>query len=215
MKFLPILLFVASGVVISCQNNAESGIEQNGSDTTVTGLEGTRDQQGQLSEVKIDTTSGQGAAGGSSDSLVTKSSSDAEFITEQVAGNYNEIALAKLALKSSVDKEIKGIAQQLIADHNKALEKLKSMASDLKTDVSNSPSGDGTKLLSSLEKRKGADFDKAWIEVLIDKHKTSISKYEAATNLVTDKDLKAFVGENLPKLRMHLDKLMAYHGQVK
>lgn len=215
MKFLPILLLIASGTIVSCGNNAESGSGQSGADTVVTGLEGTRDQQGQLSEVKIDTTSGQGAAGGSVDSSSIRSGTDEQFIPEQVAGNHNEIALAKLAVKTSTDKDIKSIAQQLITDHTRALERLSSMATAKKLTVAKGPSEEGSSLMSTLEKKQGAEFDKAWIEALIDKHKTSISKYEAAATAVTDKDLKAFVNQTLPKLRMHLDKLMAYHGQVK
>jgi len=215
MKFLPILLLIVSGTVISCGNNSESTAGQTEADTVVTGLEGTRDQQGQLSEVKIDTTSGQGSAGGSLDTSATKSGSDEQFVTDQVTGNYNEIALARLAVKASSDKDVKGIAQQLVADHSKVLEQLKAMASEKKLTVAKGPSEEGNSLTSSLEKKQGAEFDKAWIEALLEKHKAGIAKYEAAASSVTDKELKAFVTQTLPKLRMHLDKLMAYHGQVK
>ena len=214
MKFLPILFIVASGMIISCQDNAQSeaGTEQNGSDTVVTGLEGTRDQQGQISEVKMDTTSGQRPAGVSSD---TTSASDDQFIKDQVTGNYNELALAKLALKKSSDKEVKGIAQQLVSDHSKVLDNLKNIGSSKKLELVSAASADGTSMVSALDKKQGADFDKAWIEALIDKHKAGVAKYEAASKSVADADLRNLVNQTLPKLRMHLDKLMAYHSQVK
>jgi len=217
MKFLPILLFVASGMMMSCQDNAEeaAGTEQNTSDTVVTGLEGTRDQQGQISQVKMDTTSGQRPAGNLSDSTAASSGTDDQFIKDQVTGNYNELALAKLALKKSSDKEVKGIAQQLVSDHSKVLDKLKNIGSSRKLDLADAASADGVSMTTALNKKQGADFDKAWIEALIEKHKSGVASYEAAVKSVADPDLKDLINQTLPKLRMHLDKLMAYHSQVK
>ena len=214
MKILTTSLFVISSFLFSCQNNTDSATEQNGADTVVTGLEGTRDQQGQISQVKMDTTSGQQPAG----SFLDTSSglmADEQFIKEQIVGNYNEIALARLATKKSADKEIKTIAQQLVKDHTGALDKLKSMASAKKLEVTSSPAADATAMVSTLDTKQAAAFDKAWTEALLEKHKSSIAKYEAEAKTVSDADLKAFVNQTLPKLRMHLDKLMAYHGQIK
>ena len=213
MKFLTITLLVASGLFCSCSDNNESENVQAGSDTVITGLEGTRDQQGQISGTKMDTTSGQQPAGASADT--TSGTSDGAFIKEQIVGNYNEIGLAKLALKKTADKGIKSIAQQLVTDHTSALEKLKSMASKEKLDVATSPSDEGQSLLTTLETKKTTEFDKAWTEALLDKHKTSITKFDAAAKTVSNTELKTFVDQTLPKLRMHLDKLMAYHGQIK
>jgi putative membrane protein len=215
MRFLPFLLIVASGIITSCQNNTDSGNDQNGSDTVVTGLEGTRDQQAQISEVKIDTTSGQHPAGGSSDSATGSSGADDQFIKDQVVGNYNELAIARLAVKKSADKEVKKIAQQLVSDHSKVLDSFKGIGSAKKLELASAASQDGTALTSDLDKKQGAAFDKAWIEALIEKHKAGVAKYEAASRSVSDTDVKDLVNKTLPKLRMHLDMLMAYHSQVK
>lgn len=213
MKLFAISMLVASFALFSCGNDTGSGAEQAGTDTVVTGLEGTRDQQGQMSGVKIDTTSGQQSAGGSSDSL--NSSTEQSFIVDQVQGNYNEVALAGLAIKKSADKEIKSIATQLEKDHKAVLADLKTMASKGSYQIANAPSADATSKIADLEKRKGAEFDKAWTETLIDKHKSGIAKFENAEKSVSNPELKSFISQTLPKLRMHLDKLMAYHGQIK
>jgi len=209
---------MATALFFSCQNSPEkSGTDTVNSDTVHTGLEGTRDQAGQLSTgVTPDTSSGQSTTGISSgkDSAKMASSDDA-FIKEQVAGNYDEIELAKLASKKASAKELKQIGDYLVSDHSKALDKLRKMATSKKLSVAAAASDDANKTISSLESKKANDFDKAWCETLIDKHKSAISTYESAATSVTDAQLKSFVNETLPKLRMHLDKLMAFHGKIK
>lgn len=211
-------LLMATVLFFSCQDSPEkSDTDTVNSDTVHTGLEGTRDQAGQIgTDVKADTSSGQSTTGMSSgkDSMGTASSDD-EFIKDQVAGNYDEIDLAKSAAKKATAKELKQIADYLVSDHSKALDKLRKMATARKLSVATASSDDANKTISSLENKTASEFDKAWCETLIDKHKSTISKYESAATSVTDAQLKSFVNETLPKLRMHLDKLMAYHGKIK
>jgi len=202
---------------ISCQDSpAKQGAETVNSDTVYTGLEGTRDQAAQMSTgVKQDTSSRQSTTGNSSgkDSIVANS--DDQFLKDQVAGNQDEIEVAKLAKNKSTDKEIKSIAQYLVEEHSKALDKLRKMASAKNLTVVSAASDEAKSTISSLESKKANEFDKAWCEKLIDKHKSTISKYESAATSVSNNDLKSFINETLPKLRMHLDKLMAYHGKIK
>ena len=89
------------------------------------------------------------------------------------------------------------------------------MATAKKLAVATAASDEAHKVVSTLENKQAAEFDKAWCETLIDKHKSTIGKYESAANSVSDSQLKSFINETLPKLRMHLDKLMAYHGKIK
>lgn len=211
-------LVLATMLLFSCgDNTTATSNDTANADTVHTGLEGTRDQAGQLStDVKPDTSSGQSTTGEASgkDSSGTTSSDD-EFIKDQVAGNYDEIGLAKIASKKASAKELKQIADYLVSDHSKALDKLKKMATNKKLTVATAASDDANKTVSTLENKTAGEFDKAWCETLIDKHKSTISKYESKAASVTDDQLKAFVNETLPKLRMHLDKLMAFHGKIK
>lgn len=209
------------GMFMSCQNNPDtSGTTSTDGDTVHTGLEGTRDQAGQLStDVKPDTSSGQATSGLTTDKdssgRSTTAVNDEAFVKEQIAGNYDEIALSKAALTQSSDKELKKIANHLISDHTAALGKLKKLSAAGKTQVVSAASDDAKATLSSLQTSKGKAFDKVWCETQIEKHKTTISTYEAAAKSVSDSDTKGFITETLPKLRMHLDELMAYHGKIK
>ena len=78
--------------LFACQDSAtKDGAETVNNDTIHTGLEGTRDQAGQLStDAKQDTSSGQSTTGTSSgkdsSGMSTASGKDDEFLRAQVAG---------------------------------------------------------------------------------------------------------------------------------
>jgi len=216
-KLILSLCVLSMLMLFSCQDSpTKEGAKTVNSDSVHTGLEGTRDQAAQLStDVKQDTSSGQSTTGTSSGKDSSVANSDDQFIKDQVTGNYDEIQLAQLATKKSTNKEIKEIAQYLAGEHSKALDRLRKMASAKKLSIASAASQEAESTISTLENKKADEFDKAWTEKLIDKHKSTINKYESAATTVSDGDLKRFINETLPKLRMHLDKLMAYHGKIK
>ncbi|AXY78386.1 DUF4142 domain-containing protein [Paraflavitalea soli] len=146
----------------------------------------------------------------------TDSSEDkAAFVVDAVSGNYAEIKLAQLAIQKSTDKDIKAIAKSLEADHTAALEELKTLATSKAISIP-TEEPDGTKeQLKDLSDDKPADFDKAWVKALMDKHEKTISSYEKELNDTKDEDLKAWLNKVLPIIRTHHDKLMAYNSKVK
>lgn len=218
MKKLSIPGFVfALMLFAACQSGPDtSGNEPAEDDTIHTGLEGTRDQPGQLTDVKQDTSSGQATTSPLNGNDTTAGlGGDDMFLRDQIKGNHDEIGLSQLAARKSTDKEIKDIANYLVAEHTKTLDKIKQMSTGKRLEMATGPSADASNLVSSLENKQAKEFDKAWTEAQINMHKISIGKYESAATTVTDPKLKSFINETLPHLRMHLDKLMAYNGKVK
>ena len=58
--------------------------------------------------------------------------------------------------------------------------------------------------LNLLEKKEGAEFDKAFAEHTVNDHKSDIKSFEKAAKDGVDADVKAFAEKTLPALRMHL-----------
>jgi len=225
LKNFSVTLLVAGALTLfSCQENAkqEESNKDMSQDTTHSGLEGTRDQSATAgTEVILDTSSGQSAPGaqpGSASQSGAKggeTTSDQQFISDAVAGNYGEIKAAQLAQKRSGNNEIKSIAGVLQKDHTAALAQLKQLASKKGINIPTEEPAEVRSKLSGMDSKKGSDFDKEWCEMLMDKHKATISKYENSANTVSDADLKNWINSILPKLRMHHDKLMACHTKLK
>ena len=140
---------------------------------------------------------------------------DAAFLQDQVGGNYAEIKFAQLAKDKSGNKEIKDVADMLIQDHTAALNQLKDAASRKGVTVPAEENQDAKDQYKELSEKKPADFDKAWCDALMDKHKKTIDKLEDVSDDKLDAELKTWAAAILPKIRTHHEKLMACHDKLK
>jgi putative membrane protein len=74
---------------------------------------------------------------------------------------------------------------------------------------------DHRKKIDNLEKKSGKDFDKAYIDAMVDGHQSTVNDFEKASNNTKDPDIKAWVDKTLPTLRMHLDSAKAIQKAIK
>ena len=64
-------------------------------------------------------------------------------------------------------------------------------------------------------KNPARDFDKAYVEAMVDGHKKAVKLFTDAAQNCKDPDLKAFATKTLPTLKMHLDSIQAIHDSMK
>ena len=141
---------------------------------------------------------------------------DADFVAEQVAANYAELEMAKLAAQRSSVSDIKTIAQKLETEHSKKLEELKSLAQQKSITVPTEAEDDAKKTVRNLSEEKDADdFNEEWCKEMVDKHEKKIEAYEDQMEKTEDPELKNWIGNTLPSLRTHLDQLKACHEKLK
>lgn len=138
---------------------------------------------------------------------------DQAFLSDQVGGNYAEIKFTQLAQQKSKNAEIKEVAKFLETEHTNALNDLKDLAGKKNVNVPSEESEEAKDKITELSGKSAKEFDKAWVEELISKHEKSIAKLEGAD--ISDPDLKTWVTNILPKLRIHHDKLMQCHNKMK
>jgi len=140
---------------------------------------------------------------------------DADFVANTVAANYGEIKFAQLATQRSSDPEVKQIANMLIEDHTKTLNELKGLAQKKSISVPVEEDDEARRKTERFSDEAGKDFDKKWCREMIDRHEESINKFEKRFDKAEDAELKAWINNTLPHLRMHLDKLKACHEKIK
>jgi putative membrane protein len=140
---------------------------------------------------------------------------DTRFLEDMVKGNYEEVKLAQLGKQKSSNKEIDDIAEMLEMDHTAALNQLKDLSSKKSITVPTEEDQDAKDKYKSLSDKSGKEFDKAWCEALVDKHKKTIDKLEDIADDNADSDLKSWASNTLPKIRTHHDKLKACHDKLK
>lgn len=226
LKNLSVTLLLAGACVLSSCGDGTNydDNDKNSGDSTVTGLEGTRDQAAQVStDVNTDTSSGQsvgektgGTGGLPGDAGNTGSAPQAElFIADEVAGNYGEIKASTLAQQKSNNKDIKAVAGLLLKEHTAALADLKTIGSKKGLTLPTEENADSKSKMADIQDKTGSDFDKAWCDMMMEKHHKTITKYETMVNTVTDADVKGFINKVLPKIKAHHEKIMAASNKVK
>lgn len=145
----------------------------------------------------------------------TPSTTDNDFFTKAGQAGLAEVELGKLAAQKATNAEVKKFAQKMVDDHTKAGNELKELAVKkgkvLPADMDSSHK-------STLEKLKGlsgADFDKAYVDAMVDDHKTAVDLFEDEADDGTDADVKAFAGKTLPTLKSHLEMIKAIEAKMK
>ncbi len=71
------------------------------------------------------------------------------------------------------------------------------------------------KHIDELKTKKGADFDKAYVELMVDDHKEDVDKFQDEANKGNDADVKAFAAKTLPVLQTHLDHVQKIKDGMK
>lgn len=226
-NFSVTLVLAGACILFSCGEGTDyDDNDKNSGDSTVSGLEGTRDQAAaQVStDVKTDTSSGQntsvgeksGTGGLPGDAGNTGSAPQAElFVADEIAGNYGEIKASTLAQQKSGNKEIKAVAALLLRDHTAALADLKTIGSKKALSLPTEENADSKSKMADIQTKTGSEFDKAWCIMMMEKHTKTISKYETMVNTITDADVKNFINKVLPKIKAHHEKIMAVSNKVK
>lgn len=139
---------------------------------------------------------------------------DAQFVVDQVAGNYAEVKLAQLAQQKSTNPEIKSVAAMLESDHTAVLNDLKSFATKKNISIPAEETQDAKDKIQKLNEEQASAFDKKWCDELMDKHMKGIKAYEDASNNLEDPELKSWAANLVPKLKMHHEKLDSCHKKL-
>jgi putative membrane protein len=138
---------------------------------------------------------------------------DANWAVEVANAGMTEVELSKLAQDKATSQRLKDFANMMVTDHTKAGDQLKQLAASKNITLPAGLSDKSQKKLDDLNKKTGADFDKAYRDDMLDDHKDAVDKFQKASNDLKDADLKSFATQTLPTLQMHLDSIKAITGK--
>ena len=140
---------------------------------------------------------------------------DAKFAVDAANGGMAEVALGKLAQGKATNAKVKEFAAMMVADHSKANDELMALAKTKNITLPDSVSTEKKMLMDNMAKKSGNEFDKAYVDQMVDDHKKTVSLFEDASKNAKDADIKAFVDKTLPTLRKHLEHINAIHDGMK
>lgn len=141
-------------------------------------------------------------------------SSDSTFVNNAAVGGMTEVELGKIAATNAASADVKKFGQMMVTDHTAANNELKALAGKkgwtLPTDLDSSHRS----TVDELKSKKGADFDKDYVDDMVDDHEQDVSDFESKANNATDPDLKAFAQKTLPVLKKHLEAIKAIQAKM-
>jgi len=140
--------------------------------------------------------------------------SDSSFVNEAAIGGISEVELGKLASTKAANAEVKKFGQMMVTDHSKANEELKALATKKGWTLPTESDSSHKSTLDTLKNKSGADFDKEYVEEMVDDHVEDVKAFEDKAKNATDPDLKAFAEKTLPTLRKHLDAIKAIQAKM-
>lgn len=157
-----------------------------------------------------DTTTNVAATGG-----IAVTSDDAKFATDAANGGMAEVALGKLAQQKAVNAQVKNFADMMVTDHTKANDELTAIAKEKNITLPATVDADHQKKMEDLSKLSGKDFDKAYVDAMVDGHKKTLDLMQNAAKNCSDTTLKAFAAKTAPVVQMHLDAIKKIHDAIK
>ncbi|WP_026260008.1 DUF4142 domain-containing protein [Segetibacter koreensis] len=204
MKKIMIPVCFASFLAFGTACNSNKGGENTTDSTTTTSTTG--------STTMTDTGTNTTANAATAD---TSMANDSKFVLDAASGGLMEVELGKIAATNAASAKVKEFGRMMVTDHSKANTQLKAVAAKKNITIPATPAEEQQKHIDDLKTKKGADFDKAYVDMMVDDHKEDISKFEDESKNGKDADVKAFASKTLPVLNKHLSSIQSIQQGMK
>jgi putative membrane protein len=156
-----------------------------------------------------------GAVQPSANTKVSEKGKDLAFVNEAASAGLMEVQLGKLAQQKATSQQVKDFGRMMERDHSDANSKLKAAMQKVGVTVPSNMIEKHEDNVESLSKKSGADFDKAYVDLMVKDHKEDVNKFEKASSEIQDASLKQWVSSTLPVLKKHLAEAEKLQARVK
>ena len=131
---------------------------------------------------------------------------DEDFIKDVAQASQVEIESSKLAVAKASNPEVKAFAEKLVKEHTEASAELMALVHSKNAMWSADDPGMKAKKQKheSLQRLTGAEFDKEYLEDMINDHEAAMALFGKQSAMGKDAAIKAFADKTLPALRDHL-----------
>jgi putative membrane protein len=121
-------------------------------------------------------TSRQGAASQPTSAAQTDSQ---QFVRDMVIAGIAEIQMGQMASQRAQNEEVRAFGRRMMDEHGKANEELKEVASQLNVTPPTELDEKHLELRQQLSQEQGLEFDRAYIDAMVDSHEEVVNKLKA------------------------------------
>jgi putative membrane protein len=141
-------------------------------------------------------------------------SATARFLVKATEGGLAEVAAGQMAQSKATDESVKMFAGMMVQDHTGVNAQVQTLAMQRQVSLPSETSEENKKKAADTDKKTGKAFDKAYMDMMVAAHKKTIDMFEKASGKTGDTEVKNFISQTLPKVKMHLDSAQAIRKRL-
>jgi putative membrane protein len=141
-------------------------------------------------------------------------SADATFMQRAAISSMAEVIHGKQATANGANAEVTKFGQRMVDDHTKANEELKALASKQGASLPAELDQKHQAMQQKLEKMKGAEFDRAYMQHMVQAHKEAVTLFQTEAKSGKDAETRAWAEKTLPTLQEHLKMATEINAKV-
>ena len=140
---------------------------------------------------------------------------DEKFMKDAAAGGMAEVQMGQLAEQHAASDGVKQFGKRMAADHAKANDELKQLASQKGVQLPSALDRGHQRLYDRLSKLNGADFDREYMKEMVKDHDKDVKAFQKEADSGKDADVKAWASKTLPTLKEHQDQAKQVSASVR
>ena len=195
------IIILSAAALFSCNADESKSTETTSSDSAVTSSGG-------------DTISTFDSSNTLAADINNSANTAAGFLVKAAGSGMMEVELGKIARLNGYSQAVKDFAKMMETDHSKANNELKSLASSKNINLPAAMPAEHQLHIDHFKGLKGADFDKAYITMMVEDHNKDIAEFERAASNNADAEVKSFASRTLPVLKKHLEEAKRIQGRM-
>lgn len=146
-------------------------------------------------------------ATGTTGTAGTSADLDRSWINDQLEDGDQEVRLGRLAQERGADADVRAFGALMVEKHTMAGTELKRIANRHNVPAEDTGAKDDDDEFERLSKLSGAEFDRAYLDLMVDEHEDAIDDLqEKANNNDEHADVKEWATKTLPEVRQHLER---------
>lgn len=141
------------------------------------------------------------------DEVIDPNTENQDFVIEAASSNTLEVEAGTLAESRGSDESVRAYGAMIVEDHTAIGISLSALATSKEWAIPTEMRQKHQDMLARLDGLEGEEFDREFIDLMIESHEEAIELFEQAAegdHAVPDMDLRAFAADKLPGLRTHL-----------
>jgi putative membrane protein len=140
---------------------------------------------------------------------------DVKFTVMANSSNMMELQASQMAAQKATNSAVKDFASMMVQHHTMATQEMKQLLSSKGAMIPDSAMLPMHRIrMEMLQNLQGADFDKAYMRIMVDAHEEDVDEFEDEVTDAADADIRAFASRMLPILTQHYARAKEVRKQL-